>query len=122
MHGGQLEIRFFARKISEVEPIRLDFGSLMGGIGAHIYNFFQLSHFHITREIVDFRQNFGIFFLKNGPTYSCRNFTTDGPWGSPYNALENLDPPPKIFEKLEENFFGGGPPRGAWGRNLRGRL
>ena len=121
MHGGQLEIRFFARKISEVEPIRLDFGPLMGGLGPHSHNFFGMCKILVTRQKIDFRRNFRIFFCRSGPRYSCRNFIPDGPWGSPYNALENLDPSPKIFEKLVKNFFGGRPPRGAWGRNLKVR-
>jgi len=121
VHGGQVESRFFARKISEVEPIWLHFGPLMEGTGAHSPDIFTASSFHVTREIVNYRQNFGIFSCENGPSYSCQNFIPDGPWRSPYSAHENLDPSLKIFEKFGKNFFGGGPPRGAWGQNLRGR-
>jgi len=120
VHGGQLNIRFFHRKISEVEPIRVHFGPLIGGMRAHSLLFFLNWNFHVTREIVFFPQNFVIFSCENGPRCSCQNFIPDGPWGSPYSALENLGFSPKIFEKLGKNFFGGGPPRGAWGRNLRG--
>jgi len=113
VHGGQLESRFFARKISEVEPIWLHFGPLIEGIGAHSPDVFGYSKFLVTREIIDFRHNFGFFFCENGPRYSCRNFIPDGPWGSPYSAHKKLDPSPKIFEKLGKNFFGvrrpGGP-------------
>ena len=83
----------------------------MDGTGAHIRNFFEFGHSHVTRKIVDFRRNFGIFFLENGPRYSCQNFVPDDPWESTYNAFKNLELSPKIFEKLGENVFGGGPPR-----------
>ena len=66
MHGGQLESRFFARKISEVEPIWLHFGPLMEGMGAHSPDVFGFSNFLVTREIVDFRRNFGFFSAKMG--------------------------------------------------------
>jgi len=122
VHGGQLEIRFFARKISEVEPIGLHFGPLMGGLGPHSHNFFRLCKILVTRKKVDFRRNFRNFFCGSGPRYSCQNFIPDGPWESPFSALEKLAPTPKIFAKFGENFFGGGPPRGAWGQNIRGRL
>jgi len=36
VHGGHLDIRFFPRKISEVEPIRVHFGPLIEGNIAHI--------------------------------------------------------------------------------------
>jgi len=112
VHGGQLEIRFFARKISEVEPIGLHFGPLMEGICAHSPNIFGRLIIFVTREIVDFRRNFGIFSCQNGLRYSCQNFIPDVPWGSPYSALEKLAPTPKIFGKFGKNFLGGGLPRG----------
>ena len=121
MHGGQLESRFFGHKYLADQLRRLYFGPLMGGTGAHSPDIFTASSFHVTREIVDFRQNFGIFFCQNGPRYSCQNFIPNGPWGSPFSALEKLAQSPKIFAKFGENFFGGGPPRGAWCQNLRGR-
>ena len=102
----------------------------MGGISAHSPDIFGFSNFLVTREIVDFRQNFGFLSCEKGPRYSCQNFIPDGPLGSPYSAHENLNPSPKIFEKLGKNFFrvghpGGlgpkfkGPPSNAWGRLYR---
>ena len=120
MHGGHLDIWFFARNFLTVQRPGVYFGPLLGGRGAHILLFAIASGFRVTREIVDLRQNFGIFFRRSRPRYNCRNFITDGPWGSPYSALEKLAPTRKIFEKFGKDFFGGGPPRGAWGRNLRG--
>jgi len=119
--GSGRKLEFFALKFLADQRTRVYFGPLMEGIGAHSPDIFSLSNFLVTREIVDFRQNFGIFSCENGPRYSCRNSVPDGPWGSPFSALENLDPSLKIFEKIGKNFFGGGPPRGAWSRNLRGR-
>ena len=121
MHGGHLDIRFFPRKISEVKPIRVHFGPLIEGNLAHILVFFLNWNFCVTREIVDFWRNFGIFFRVSRPRYNCRNFIPDGLLGSPYSALEKQAPDPKIFGKFGKNFFGGGSPRGAWGQNLRGR-
>jgi len=121
VHGGQLESRFFARKISEVEPIGLHFGPLIDGTNARRHNFFGKQRFCLTRQIVNFPRNFGIFFCGNGPRYSSQNFIPDGHWGFPSSALEKLAPLHKNFGKFGKNFFGGGPPRGGWGRNLRGR-
>ena len=73
------------------------FGPLLGGRGAHILLFAIASGFRVTREIVDFRRNFGIFFRRSRPRYNCRNFITDGPWGFPYSAFEKVDPTPKNF-------------------------
>jgi len=112
--------RFFAPNFLTDKRPGMYFGPLLGGTGAHILLFAIASGFRVTRVIVEFRRKFGIFFCKSGPRYSCQNFIPHGPWGSPYSAGENLDPTPKIFEKFGENFFGGGPPRGAWGQNLRG--
>jgi len=120
VHEGQLDIRFFARNFLTAQRPGVYFGPLLGGTGAHILLFAVASGFRVTRVIVEFRRKFGIFFCKSGPRYSCQNFIPHGPWGSPYSARENLDPTPKIFEKFGENFFGGGPPRGAWGQNLKG--
>ena len=119
--GEAGKTRFFGHKYLADQLRRLYFGPLMGGKGAHSPDILTASSFHVTREIVDFRRNFVIFSCENGPRYSCQNFIPDGPWESPYSAHENLDPTHKIFEKLGKNFFGGGPPRGAWSRNLRGR-
>ena len=58
------KVGFLALKSPKVEPIRLHFGPLMEGGGAHSPDIFGFSNFLVTREIVDFRQNFGIFFLR----------------------------------------------------------
>ena len=49
VHGGLLEIRFFARKNSEVEPIELHFGTLMGGISSHSCDVFCKWEVLVTR-------------------------------------------------------------------------
>jgi len=84
----QLENRFFARKISEVEPLGVYFVPLFGSIVA---TFFGMWEIFVTRG--------------SGPWYSCQNFIPGGPWSSPCNALENL-PPPLRFEKLGKSFWG----------------
>jgi len=119
--GEAGKTRFFGHKYLTDQRRALNFGPLMEGICAHSPDIFGRLLVLVTREIVDVRRNFGIFSCQNGPRYSCQNFIPEGPWGSPFSALENLDPSPKIFVKFGENFFGGGPPRGAWGQNLRGR-
>ena len=40
--GANSKFFFFARKISEVEPIGLYFGALIGGLGPHRHNFFRM--------------------------------------------------------------------------------
>ena len=91
------KVGFLALKSPKVEPIRLHFGPLMEGGGAHSPDIFGFSNFLVTREIVDFRQNFGIFSCENGPRYSCQNFIPNGTWGFPFSALEKLAPSPKTF-------------------------
>ena len=98
-HWGQRDFEFFGRKILTVSPIALNFGPLIGGTYAHPLNFFEYTPLSGTREIVDIRQNFGIFFRGNGPRYSYQIFTTYAPWGSPYSALDILTLTPKNFEK-----------------------
>ena len=119
MHGGQLESRFFARKISEVEPIWLHFGPLMEGTCAHSPDIFGRLLILVTREIVDFRRNFGIFSCQNGPRYSCQNFIPDVPWGSPCRALKKLAPSPKIFFEIWGKLLWGWAAQAAVG--VRGR-
>jgi len=69
-----------------------------------------------------FSAKFRNFFRGSGPRYSHQNFIPGGPWGSPYNALENLEPIPKIFGKLGENVFVGGQPRGPGAKILGAAL
>ena len=88
------------------------------GTLAHTLDIFLRLVLRLTREIDDYRRNFGIFFRGNGPRYSYQIFTTDDPWGSPYSALDILTLTPKNFEKLGKNFFGGGGPRAPWGKIL----
>jgi len=119
VHGGQLEIRFFARKISEVEPIGLHFGPLMEGICAHSPNIFGRLIIFVTREIVDFRRNFGIFSCQNGLRYSCQNFIPDVPWGPRIAHSKNWPQPLRFLGNLGKTFWGWAA-QGAWGQNLRG--
>jgi len=92
------------------------------GTVAHLHNVCGRLLFRVTRTIVDFRRHFGIFWRRSGPRYSCQNFFPDGPWASPYSALEKLAPTHTVFEKFAETFLGVAPPQGgAWGQNLRGR-
>ena len=57
---GQFEIRFLARKISEVEPIGMHFGPIIGGSKAHKVKSFHKWKVLVSREKFDFRQKFGI--------------------------------------------------------------
>ena len=89
--------RFFGLNSLTDQPTGVYFGPLIGGMGAHSYNFFGKWEILVTRKKVDFRRNFGIFFCENGPRYSCQNFIPDGPGGSQYSAIEKLAPTTKIF-------------------------
>ena len=64
-----------------------------GGSTAHRLNPFLNWSFRVTRKIVDFRWNFG-FFPKKCAKIQSPNFIPGGPWGSPYNAFQNLDSSP----------------------------
>ena len=88
----------------------MPFGVVIEGTTAHQHNVFECGEIPVTRIIVDFRQNFEILYLRNGPRYKCQNFTTDGGWGSPYDALDILAHSPKNFEKLGDKDFGWVPP------------
>jgi len=90
----------------------MNFGPVIGGTPAHRHNFFPTGEIPVTREKIVIRQKFGILFWGNGRRYSYQIFTTYDPWGSPYNAIEISTLTPKNFEKLGENFFGGGVPQG----------
>jgi len=112
--GEAGKTRFFGHKYLADQLSGVYFGPHKEGIGAHSPDIFTAScSFHVFREIVDFRQNFGIFSCENVPRYSCQNFIPGGPWGFPFSALEKLAPSPKIFAKFWENFLGvvhpGGP-------------
>jgi len=111
----------FGLKVRRRGLRRVNFGPLIGGILLCDVEFFGKQRFCLTREIVDFPRKFGIFSCGNGPRYRSQNFIPDGHCGSPSSALEKLAPIHNDFGKFGENFFGGGPPRGGWGRNLRGR-
>jgi len=119
-HWGQRDFEFFGQKILAVQRTAVPLGSIIGGSTAHTLNFFEFTRLPVTREIDDFRQNFGFFFRRNGPSYSYQIFTTYDAWGSPYNAIKISTLTPKNFEKLGKNFLGGGGPRAPWGQNFRG--
>ena len=119
-HWGQWRFRFFGQKNLTAQRPGLPLGTNIEGTWAHALNFFTNWLFRLTREKVDFRQNFGIFLRASGPRYSHQIFITYDPWGSPYDAIKILTLTPKIFEKLGKNFFGGGGPRGPWVQNFRG--
>ena len=95
-------------------------GSIIGGSRAHAHNIFTCAEIRVSREIDDFRQNFGIFFAGRRAEVQLPKFHHVRPLGSPYNAIEISKLAPNNFEKLEENFFGGGGPRGPWGQKGRG--
>ena len=111
-HWGQWRFRFFGQKNLTAQRPGLPLGTNIEGTWAHALNFFTNWLFRLTREKVDFRQNFGIFLRASGPRYSYQIFTTYDPWGSPYDAVKISTLTPKIFEKLGKNFFGGGRPQG----------
>ena len=118
-HWGQRDFEFFGQKIEFPQRTGLPFGSIIEGSRAHALNFFTNWLFRLTREKVDFRQNFGIFLRRSGLRYSYQNFITYDPWGSPYDAIKISTLTPKNFGKLGKNFFGGGDPAAPGGKILR---
>ena len=111
---------FFARKNSEVEPIGLHFGPLVGRTMAHIHDVGSRLLFRVTREIVLFQRNFGFFSCESGPRYSCQNFIPMGLVG-PRMAHSKIWTSPLRFLKNLGKTFLGWVAQGGWRRNLRGR-
>ena len=102
-------------------PKEVNFGPLIGGNLAHVVNFFCSDKFPVTRNKIDFPQNFEILFPGSGPRYSCQIFFPDGPWASRYNERKNLAPTPENLAKMDK-FFAGGAISISWGQYRRGRL
>ena len=67
-HWGQWRFRFFGQKNLTAQRPGLPLGTNIEGTWAHALNFFTNWLFRLTREKVDFRQNFGIFLRANGPS------------------------------------------------------
>ena len=95
-----------------------DFWRHHRGSRAHPLDLFWRAKIRVTWEIDDIRQNFGIFLRGNGPRYSCQNFSTYAPSGSPYKAIEILTLTPKNFGKLGETFLVVGGPGAPGGRRV----
>jgi len=103
---------FFARKNSEVEPIGLHFGPLVGRTMAHIHDVGSRLLFRVTREIVLFQRNFGFFSCESGPRYSCQNFIPMG-LGGPRMAHSKIwTSPLRFLKNLGKTFLGVGRPGG----------
>ena len=65
--------------------------------------------------------NFGIFPAKMGQGTVAKILSLTCLGGPRVAHSKNWPRPLRFFSKFGENLFGGGPPRGAWSRNLRGR-
>jgi len=78
--GEAGKTRFFGHKYLTDQRRGLNFGPLMQGICAHSPDIFGRLLILVTREIVDFWRDFGIFSCQNGPRYSCQNFIPGGPF------------------------------------------
>ena len=76
--GVTLAFGFWALKLIFNVAIRMIFGTIVGGTLPHRHENFRLWEIPLTREIFDFRRNFGIFLKKSGPRYSPQNFIPDG--------------------------------------------
>jgi len=122
VHGGQVKIHFFARNFLTNKRPRVYFGPLLGGARAHILLFSFASNFRVTRQIVDFRRNFGFFSAEVGRGTVAKILSLMG-LGGPHIAHAKIwTPPLRFLRNLAKTFWGwvarGG---GGWGLNLRGR-
>ena len=78
------------------------------------------SNFRVTRVMVDFRRKFGIFSEEMGQGTVAKILSLMGLGGPRIAHSKNWTRPLRILGNFGKTFFGGGPPRGAWGQNLRG--
>ena len=107
MHGGQLEVRFLARKISEVEPIRVHFGLLIGGSTAHRLNHFFELKFSCNSKNRRFSLKFRNCFRKSVPRYSRQILSLVG-LGAPRITHSKIwTPALRFFLEIGEKLFWG---------------
>jgi len=104
--GEAGKTRFFGHKYLADQLRGVYFGPHKEGIGAHSPDIFTASSFHVFREIVDFRQNFGFFPAKMGQGTVAKILSLAGLGGPRLAHSKNWPPPVRFLRNLGKTFWG----------------